>query len=365
MSGASPEHARRHALWYTAGVLVAFAAVGALVVALRAAGQAAGWGFQLQQSWFVAAMAYLMFVVGLSLSGVFTLGGALGGGLAAPRSGPAGDFMTGVLACVVASPCIAPFMGPALAYAFAAPAAAGMLVFVTLGLGLALPFLLIGFVPALAQRLPRPGAWMETLKQLLAFPMYLTALWLLWVLGRQRGVDAMALVLAGAALLALALWWFERSRWQARPVQKGLALALMLVALLPVWGVTRLAPATHGQPPANGVVAYSPETLERLRAEDRVVFVNMTADWCVTCKANERNVLSSEAFHDLLARTDAVYMRGDWTNTDPLIGEFLAAHNAVGVPLYVVYGPGAPLAVLPPVLTQAIVEDALLRASAR
>jgi len=363
-SGQSAQRARAHALWYTAGVLVAFAAVGALVVGLRAAGQAAGWGFQLQQPWFVAALAYLMFAVGLSLSGVFTLGAGLGGGLAAPRSGPAGDFLTGVLACVVASPCIAPFMGPALAYAFAAPAAAGMLVFLTLGLGLALPFLLIGFVPALARRLPKPGAWMETLKQLLAFPMYLTAIWLLWVLGRQRGVDAIALVLAGATLLALALWWFERSRWQGRRVGAALALALAVLALAPVWGVTRIAPAT-AKAQEGGAVAYSAQALDQLRAQDRVVFVNMTADWCVTCKANERNVLSSDAFHAVIASTDAVYMHGDWTNADPAISTFLEQHNAVGVPLYVVYGPGAPPTVLPPVLSQAIVEDALLRAAAR
>ena len=363
-SGESAHRARRHALWYTAGVLVAFAAVGALVVGLRAAGQAAGWGFQLQQPWFVAALAYLMFAVGLSLSGVFTLGGGIGGGLAATRSGPAGDFLTGVLACVVASPCIAPFMGPALAYAFAAPAWTGMLVFLALGLGLALPFLLIGFVPALARRLPQPGAWMETLKQLLAFPMYLTAIWLLWILGRQRGADAIALVLAGATLLALALWWFERSRWQGRRAGTALAAALALLALAPVWGVTRIAPAAAAAP-ADGVVAYSAEALDRLRAGNRVVFVNMTADWCVTCKANERNVLSSDAFHGLLERTQAVYMRGDWTNTDPAISAFLEQHHAVGVPLYVVYGPGAPPAVLPPVLTPAIVEDALLRAAAR
>ncbi|WP_051412507.1 protein-disulfide reductase DsbD [Pseudoxanthomonas sp. J35] len=363
-SGESRAHARRHALWYTAGVLVAFAAVGALVVALRSAGMAAGWGFQLQQPWFVAALVYLMFAVGLSLSGVFTLGAGIGGGLAAERSGPAGDFLTGVLACVVASPCIAPFMGPALAYAFAAPAAVGILVFLMLGLGLALPFLLIGFVPALARRLPKPGAWMETLKQVLAFPMYLTAVWLLWVLGRQRGVDAVALVLAGAAVLALALWWFERSRWQGRRVGKALALALALVAILPAWGVTRLAPPA-ARAAAEGVLAYSPDALDRLRGEDRVVFVNMTADWCVTCKANERNVLSSEAFRTALQRVDAVYMRGDWTNADPQISAFLEEHKAVGVPLYVVYGPGAPPAVLPPVLTGAIVEDALLRAAAR
>ncbi|MFW9439489.1 protein-disulfide reductase DsbD family protein [Xanthomonas euvesicatoria] len=362
-SGESRSHARRHAIWYSLGVLVSFAAIGGLVIGLRAAGQAAGWGFQLQQPWFVAALAYLMFAVGLSLSGVFTLGTNLGGigqSLAA-RNGPLGDFFTGVLACVVASPCIAPFMGTALAYAFTAPALLAMLVFLVLGLGLALPFLLIGFVPSLARRLPTPGAWMETLKQVLAFPMYLTAIWLLWVLGKQRGVDALALMLVGATLLALGLWCFERSRWKSHRLGMGLATTMLVLALVPVVAVTRLSlPAATA---AEGVVAFSPQLLDRLRADNRVVFVNMTADWCVTCKANEKNVLSSAEFRDALRRVDAVYMKGDWTNVDPAISTFLDQHQAVGVPLYVVYGPGAPPAILPTVLTGAITEDALLRAA--
>ncbi|WP_372177926.1 protein-disulfide reductase DsbD family protein [Xanthomonas axonopodis pv. phyllanthi] len=362
-SGESRSHARSHAIWYSLGVLVSFAAIGGLVIGLRAAGQAAGWGFQLQQPWFVAALAYLMFAVGLSLSGVFTLGTNLGGigqSLAA-RNGPLGDFFTGVLACVVASPCIAPFMGTALAYAFTAPALLAMLVFLVLGLGLALPFLLIGFVPSLARRLPTPGAWMETLKQVLAFPMYLTAIWLLWVLGKQRGVDALALMLVGATLLALGLWCFERSRWKSHRLGLGLATTMLVLALVPVVAVTRLSlPAATA---AEGVVAFSPQLLDRLRADNRVVFVNMTADWCVTCKANEKNVLSSAEFRDALRRVDAVYMKGDWTNVDPAISTFLDQHQAVGVPLYVVYGPGAPPAILPTVLTGAITEDALLRAA--
>ncbi|MBV6793366.1 protein-disulfide reductase DsbD family protein [Xanthomonas euvesicatoria] len=362
-SGESRSHARSHAIWYSLGVLVSFAAIGGLVIGLRAAGQAAGWGFQLQQPWFVAALAYLMFAVGLSLSGVFTLGTNLGGigqSLAA-RNGPLGDFFTGVLACVVASPCIAPFMGTALAYAFTAPALLAMLVFLVLGLGLALPFLLIGFVPSLARRLPTPGAWMETLKQVLAFPMYLTAIWLLWVLGKQRGVDALALMLVGATLLALGLWCFERSRWKSHRLGMGLATTMLVLALVPVVAVTRLSlPAATA---AEGVVAFSPQLLDRLRADNRVVFVNMTADWCVTCKANEKNVLSSAEFRDALRRVDAVYMKGDWTNVDPAISTFLDQHQAVGVPLYVVYGPGAPPAILPTVLTGAITEDALLRAA--
>jgi thiol:disulfide interchange protein len=364
-SGEGRQRARSHALWYTAGVLVSFAAIGALVLALRAGGQALGWGFQLQQPWFVAALVYLMFAVGLALSGVFTMGGGLGnlGHALASRSGPAGDFFTGVLACVVASPCIAPFMGGALAFAFTAPPWLALLVFLALGLGLALPFLLVGLVPALADRLPKPGAWMETLKQVLAFPMYLTAIWLLWVLGKQRGVDAMALVAVGLVVFALALWWFERRRWRGGRLGSALALALAVLALAPVWKVGSLPPpqqATTGQLSE----PWSPERLQQLREEGRVVFVNMTADWCVTCKANERRVLSQPAFRAALAQAGASYLVGDYTNADPRIAAFLDAHRAVGVPLYVVYPRGGGEGeVLPVLLTGDIVASALERAA--
>ena len=364
--GGDRARARRHALWYTAGVLTAFAAVGLAVLGLRAAGQAMGWGFQLQQPGFVAAMALLMAAVGLSLSGVFSVGGSanLGQGLAA-RTGPVGDFFTGVLACVVASPCIAPFMGGALAYAFTASAAVAVLVFLALGLGLALPFLLVGFVPALADRLPRPGAWMDTLKQVLAFPMYLTAIWLAWVLGRQRGVDAMALVAAGAAVMALALWWLERARMRGGWLQRLPAIALLAVALSSAWLVGRLpAPAATAVAAEGGSVPYSADRLQALRATGTPVFVNMTADWCVTCKANERTTLSSEAFRDALARTGATYMVGDWTNVDPEISAFLERHRAVGVPLYVVYPRGGGEGeVLPAVLDRDTAVAALERAA--
>ena len=364
-SGGSRAHARSHALWYTAGVLVSFAAIGALVLALRAAGQALGWGFQLQQPWFVAALVYLMFAVGLALSGVFTLGGGLGnlGQSLASRSGPAGDFFTGVLACVVASPCIAPFMGGALAFAFTAPPWLALMVFLMLGLGLALPFLLVGLVPALADRLPRPGAWMETFKQALAFPMYLTAIWLLWVLGKQRGVDAMALVATGLALFGLALWWYERRRWSGGTLGRVLALALGVVALLPVLKVDSM-PLPAAAQPGEGDQAWSEQRLQALRAEGRAVFVNMTADWCVTCKANERRVLSQPPFREALARADAAYLVGDYTNTDPEITAFLDRHRAVGVPLYVVYPRGGGEGeVLPALLTDDIVTAALARAA--
>src|SRR5690606_21251285 len=324
-----------------------------------------GWGFQLQQPWFVVALVYLMFAVGLALSGVFTLGGGLGnlGQSLASRSGPAGDFFTGVLACVVASPCIAPFMGGALAFAFTASPWLAMAVFLMLGLGLALPFLLIGLVPALADRLPKPGAWMETFKQVLAFPMYLTAIWLLWVLGKQRGVDAMALVATGLALFGLALWWYERRRWSGGALGRVLALALGVVALLPVLKVDSM-PLPAASQPAAGKQAWSEQRLQALRAHGRAVFVNMTADWCVTCKANERRVLSQPPFREALARADAAYLVGDYTNTDPAITAFLDRHRAVGVPLYVVYPRGGGEGeVLPALLTDDIVTAALARAA--
>lgn len=364
-SGRDGGDARQRALWYTVGVLVSFVAVGALALALRAAGLALGWGFQLQQPWVVGLLAYVMFAVGLSLSGVFAIGHRLAGtghGLAS-RRGPVGDFFTGVLAVVVASPCTAPFMGIALAYAFTAPTPLALLVFAVLGLGLALPFLLIGFVPALAHRLPRPGAWMETLKQALAFPMYLTAAWLLWVLGKQRGVDALGLALVGLVLLALGLWWFQRARFAA-PLQRMLALALATSALVPLVMVHRLPTSTAAAPMADGHVPYSAERLAALRAEGRIVFVDMTADWCVTCKANEKAVLNTDAFRELLSEHDAVMMTGDWTNVDPAITAFLEQHKAVGVPLYVMYPRnGGEGEVLPTVLTHDTVRQAFERAA--
>ncbi len=363
-SGESSGKARTHALWYTAGVLVSFAAVGLAVVGLRAAGQALGWGFQLQQPLFVAVLVYVLFAIGLSLSGVFNLGAGLanvGQGLG-NRSGPAGDFFTGVLAVVVASPCTAPFMGSALAFAFASSSFVALLVFLALGIGLALPFLLVGFVPALAARLPRPGAWMETLKQFLAFPMYLTAVWLAWVLGNQRGIDAVGWVLVGATVLALGLWWGERRRYSGGALTRLLAIVVLLGSLYPLYRITQLETPQAAQAATQDWVPYSAERLDELRAQGKGVFVDMGADWCVTCKVNEKAVLNGDAFRDLLARTNTVLMKGDWTNVDPAITEFLKRYKAVGVPLYVVFRAGetGDGHALPTVLTQAMVEQALM-----
>lgn len=377
-SGESREAARRHALWYTLGVLATFAVLGAVVLALRGQllEQGMGWGFQLQMPRVVAILALVVFALGLSLSGLWYANVSMpaSGMAAARRGGPRGDFLTGVLAVVLATPCTAPFMGGALAYAFLAPAPLALAVFLMLGLGLALPFLLIGFVPGLARWLPKPGAWMETMKQFLAFPMYATTGWLVWVLAQQRGADAVGLWLMAAILLAMALWAWSHGRRNGRTWPLALALVAFAGSAFSVHAigrVTRALPqssaAALATSPPGGVESrssYSPEALAQLRREGRPVFVNITADWCVTCKANERAVLAREGFGDALRQAGAVYMVGDHTDIDPRISAFLREHGAVGLPLYVVYprGGGAP-EVLPTLLTPAIVRDALARAS--
>src|SRR3990167_1664975 len=364
----SHAHAKAHALWYTAGVLASFAVIGALVLALRSAGQALGWGFQLQQPEVVAGLTMLMFAIGLSLSGVFQFGATMAGvgQSLTEKSGATGDFFTGVLAVIVASPCTAPFMAGALGYAFTPPALPAQLVFLALSLGLALPFLLIGFVPALATRLPRPGAWMETLKHWLAFPMYLTAVWLLWVFGKQRGMDAVGVLLIAAVLLALGLWWLEKQRFTERPAQKVLAWILIAVAGAASIAAVRLPAQAAAQQVEQGTVAYSAKALAEERAAGRAVFIDMTADWCITCKVNEKAVLHTDAFRELLERTDTVYMVGDWTDQDAEISAFLDEFHAPGVPLYVVYpAGGGPGKKLPQLLSQSMMEEALDPAAKR
>jgi thiol:disulfide interchange protein DsbD len=306
----------------------------------------------------------VLFAVGLALSGVVQIGSRLGnvGGSLTQRGGSAGHFFTGVLAVIVASPCTAPFMGVALAYAFIAPATHELAVMLALGIGLALPLVLVGLIPALARWLPKPGRWMETLKQILAFPMYLSAVWLVWVLAHQRGADAVALVLIAMVLLAAALWWHGRGK-PGRRVGHALTVALALAAIAPLVAVAQLAPPARTMATDAGVVAFSPTQLQALRAAGTPVFVDIGADWCVTCKVNEHAVLDARSFRDLLRATGAVYMKGDWTDVDPVIGAYLAQFHSPGVPLYVVYprGGGAGHA-LPTVLTAALVRNALVQA---
>ena len=358
---------RRHALLYTAGILLSFLALAGLLVALRATGEALGWGFQLQTPWFVAAMALLMAAVGFALSGLATPGASLMGfGQSLTEGdGDRGAFFTGVLAVVVASPCTAPFMGPALGVALTQPGIVTFAVFVALGLGLALPMLALALLPGLARRLPRPGPWMERLKQALAFPMYLTALWLAWVLGRQVGVDGMALLLGGIVLMGFALWWRGP---QPGPWRRLGVAALLLLALAPVLlveGMRARSGVTASHPAAAGVEPWSPERVAELRAKGDPVLVNFTAAWCISCIANEGVALAGADFEALLRETGTTYLKADWTDHDPRITEALAEFGRSGVPLYVLYpaGGGEPR-LLPQLLTPGSVAEAL-RAAAR
>jgi thiol:disulfide interchange protein DsbD len=361
--------ARKHAIFYTTGVLSSFATIGLVIVSLRSAGHAFGWGAQLQQPLFVGLLVCVMVAVGLSMSGVVQFGtsfGRYGQGLTEKR-GWAGEFFTGVLAVAVASPCIAPFMGTALAYAFAAPLIGALLVFLALGLGLAAPFLLIGFVPSIGRILPRPGAWMETLKQLLAFPMYFTAVWLVWVLAHQRGADAVGLVLIAAVLLGLTLWWFERTRHR-EVWKRAFTILFGLGVIAPLYKLTQLqvpAPAVAAaEASEQSTMPYTPEKLAELRKQGRPVFVDMTADWCITCKANEKHIMDTAEFKELLKTTNAVYMIGDWTDVNATIQAYLDQFHSPGVPLYVVYPKGGGEGKqLPTVLTFALVRDALVDAA--
>jgi len=351
-----PSQRRLHGWAYSAGVVLSFVLIAALMLALRAGGEAAGWGFQLQSPWLVAALAYLFFTMGLSLSGLTEFGGRLmgiGSGLSS-QQGLRGSFATGALATLVASPCTAPLMGSALGFAVTQPAALALAVFAALGAGMAAPFLLLTYMPALADRLPRPGPWMDRLKQLLAFPMYLTAVWLLWVLGRQSGSDGVALVLAGAVAIAFALWLWPRPQETRSKWHWGRGAAALLALAFAAGLLPQLTTVEQSTETASGYwQPYSPERLEEARREGRPVLANMTAAWCITCLANEKVVLSSDEITRAVEQLGVVALKGDWTNQDPQISELLARYGRTSVPLYLLYPAGGGEArILPQVLTR-------------
>jgi thiol:disulfide interchange protein/DsbC/DsbD-like thiol-disulfide interchange protein len=341
---------------YTAGVVLSFVALAALLLALRAGGEQLGWGFQLQSPLFIAALAALFTLIALNLLGVFEFGQVLPSGLAAMqlRHPLADSFLTGVLAVAVASPCTAPFMGAALGTAFALPAPQSLLLFALLGLGMALPYLLVCAWPALARALPKPGPWMATFKTLMAFPMLATVVWLVWVLGQQSGIDGAAALLAVLVVLAMATWLWARPSWMARGVGVA-ALVGGLAWAAPMW--------RESAPVAAGDTRWQPWSAERvavLNAEGRTVFVDFTAAWCVTCQFNKRTVLSDEA---LLADLDArkvVLMRADWTRRDAAISTELQRLGRNGVPVYAVYRNASQSpTLLPEILTTQILREAL------
>jgi thiol:disulfide interchange protein DsbD len=369
--GGEASGARLQGLAFLGGVLVTFAGLALALIGARAAGEAVGWGFQLQSPLIVAILALIMLAAALNLSGVFEIGTSaqgLGSRLAS-RGGLVGSAFTGILAVVVAAPCTAPFMGPALGYALTQPPAVALAVFVALGLGFAAPFTLLAFTPALLRRLPRPGVWMDTLKHVLAFPMYAAAAWLVWVLAQQTDSEGLARVLAAGVLLALCVWLFgfaqRRRAAGGRGFVTGGLAAVALVAGVAAVAAQPFAPhmaAGEVMTSAGAVAAepWSPGKVAELQAAGRPVFVNFTAAWCVTCQVNERGAFSSAEVARAFAKTKAAYLVADWTNRDATIAAALGEQGRIGVPLYLVYDAagGAPH-VLPQLLTPATVVAAL------
>jgi len=357
-----------HGWAFVGGVVLSFVLLAGLLVALRAGGAQLGWGFQLQTPWVVAALATLFFVIGLNLLGAFEF--SFGGGLASSRLADrlqsdrvSGSFWTGVLAVVVAAPCTAPFMGAALGFAATQPAPIALGVFAVLGLGMAAPYLLLTLFPALLKRLPRPGAWMERFKQIMAFPMFATAVWLLWVLAQQVDANGIGLALAALVLVGLAAWALGLAQRGVRGF-RWVAIAgagLAVYAVLSATGIESTAARearADGKAPA-GWAAWSKAENERLVAAGTPVFVDFTAAWCVTCQANKQLVLNKDAINRAFEAKGVVRLRADWTNRDEDITRELARFKRNGVPLYVLYDGKGQARVLPELLTEGKVLEAL------
>lgn len=344
--------ARHEAVAYTLGVIVVCVALGAAILALRAGGAAIGWAFQLQDPHAILVLLLLVTAIAFNLAGLFELPTPR---FAANSSGTAGAFATGALAAFIATPCTGPFMGVALGTALVLPWPAALAVFAGLGLGLALPFLAIGFVPALRRRLPKPGGWMQTFRHILSVPMFLTALGLAWVLGQQTGIDGMTLGLGVALVIAILLW--IAGRRQARGLAAGWALGLLMlvVAVVGTASISTTPPAAAAAPA--GAQPFSEATLAELRQQGRPVFAYFTADWCLTCKVNEKTAIETAEVQKAFKAHNVAILVGDWTNGDAKLGRFIEAHNRAGVPLYLYYAPGAAQPqVLPQVLTKSMLE---------
>lgn len=365
--GGSEREARTEGLAYTGGVLATMGLLGGLLLALKAGGEAVGWAFHLQDPRMVALLALLMTAIGLNLAGVFEVTTRLTGSgqNLVSRGGAQGSFWTGALAVLVATPCTAPFMAAALGATLTLPPALSLLVYLALGLGMALPFLLLGFVKPLRAMLPRPGAWMDTFRRVLAFPMFATALWLFWITGRQLGLDAMVAGLAVALLMALALWLVGRAQAMDKRISLGWGLAALLIAIggglsVPKLGVAQ-ASASNGAPvqTASGLTVepFSEAKLNELMQAGTPTFVYFTADWCVTCKVNERVALERAEVAEAFNAAGVSVLVGDWTRRDDAITAVLRRHGRDGVPLYLYFPKGstsdAPV-VLPQILTPSL-----------
>ncbi|HWY94114.1 MAG TPA: protein-disulfide reductase DsbD domain-containing protein [Steroidobacteraceae bacterium] len=366
-----PAAVRTKGLVFAAGVISSMLCLAAVLLTLRAGGEQIGWGFQLQSPLFVTLLMYLLLAVGLNLSGVFEVGGGLAGvgdGLTQGDSYRA-SFFTGVLTTLVATPCTAPYMAFAVGAALTQPPVYALCIFAALGFGLALPYLLLSFAPWTRRALPKPGAWMDTLKQVFAFPIYASAAWLLWVLAGQTSSFGLGAALAGAILIAFAAWAYQKSKSSAAGGRVAAlvtaTVAVLLAILLPVRFADVAAAASsasaHGAQAADGWQRYDAAQVAKLNAAGRPLLVNFTASWCLTCLVNERNAFTDSAVQEVFRSKGVTLMKGDWTNRDPAITQALASFGRAGVPLYVVYNskPGSTEPViLPQLLTASVVQSA-------
>lgn len=352
-AGGDEAAARRDALAYSAGIVLVCVGLGGLLLALRAGGEQIGWAFQLQDPRIILALLLLVTAISFNLAGLFEFGIISAGNSLTAKGGAAGSFWTGALAAFVATPCTAPFMAAAMGSALILPVPAALLVFAGLGLGLALPFLAIGFVPLLRRRLPKPGAWMETFRRIMAVPMFLTALALVWLLGQQTGNTGVLWGLAAAMALAMLLWWLGvrqrsgRSGWL--PLAPALAIAVAGIVLLPMDGGSPASAQASGS--VLPTQPFSEAKLAELRAAKTPVFAYFTADWCITCKANEAAAIQREATAAAFKKAGIVVLEGDWTRREAEISRYLEAQGRSGVPLYVWYAPDQEPVILPQVLT--------------
>ena len=349
----APGELRRHGLLFLAGVLVTFLALAAVLLTFKAIGDPIGWGFQLQNPLAVGILSLVMFAIGLNLVGLFEVGTSLQGvgGRWANAGGDAGAFMTGLLAVVVAAPCIGPFAAGALGLAFSQPGFVLVLVSLMLGLGLALPYLILSFYPSLLKWLPKPGPWMVRFKQFLAFPMFGAAIWLVWVLSMQGGPQGVLMLLIGFLALGFLVWTLKFSNVTARIA--AAAGVLMLVGAL--FGVSRSTMAVEyaGEP-------WSQDRVDMLVAEGRPVFIDFTAAWCVSCQFNKQMTLNSRQVVEAFEANEVTVLIADWTNRDDRIAAAIRGYGAAGIPLYVYYAPGSSEPViLPPIISTGLILDTL------
>ena len=350
--------AAAHGAVYSAGVVLSFLAVALVLIGLQSAGAAIGWGFQLQTPWFVALLSCVFFVLSLNLFGVFeiNLPGGTPGQQLSQRRDYTGSFFTGVLATVVATPCTAPFMGTALGFAATQPAPVALAIFAALGVGMALPVFALTLFPAALKSLPRSGPWRERVKQFLGFPLLATAIWLCWVIGRQTGADGMAVALLAWLSLGLGIWLLGMKQ----PAPRLFAAASLLLAIALLASAPLQRSASQHTTGHSDTVYYSEAALTELRAERRAVFIDVTADWCITCKVNEEIALHTDAVRAAFKEKNITYMVADWTLYDERITALLADYQRNGIPLYLLYLPGEPRArILPQILTEKSILAAL------